>query len=121
MVQHIIGVLVMKVLFIIIIVLLLAAVLVWAAFWIEHPSYRSKEFAPDKVKDISYDPETEILKFYGAESGDMYMARGSGTVWHSMSGRRLETLTEGMLADIYSYWKYNVKEKSDDRLGTGED
>lgn len=105
----------MKAFFIIaIVVSLLAAFLVWVSFWLEHPSYRSNEFAPDKVKDISYDPKTEILKFRGGKSGNLYEARGSGTVWRSMSGRRLETLTECALADIYWYWKYEIKEKNDD-------
>ena len=65
------------------------------------------EFTPSVVTDLKYDPETEILTFKGGVTGKPYKARGGCTVWHSMSGRRLDTLTESKLYDIWAYWKYN--------------
>ena len=67
----------------------------------------TKEFTPSMVTDLAYDPETETLTFKGGLTGKPYKARGGCTVWHSMSGRRLDTLTESKLYDIWAYWKYN--------------
>lgn len=65
------------------------------------------EFTPSMVTDLKYDPKTKILTFKGGVTGKPYKARGDCTVWHSMSGRRLDTLTESKLYDIWAYWKYN--------------
>ena len=66
-----------------------------------------KEFSPEHVRNVRYDPETEILTFEGGVSGAPYKVRGRCTVWRSMSGKRLDTLTESKLSDIWDLWKYN--------------
>ena len=69
-----------------------------------------KEFTPDNVTDLKYDPETEIMSFNGGATGKHYKVRGRCTVWHSMSGKRLDTMMESKLSDIWSYWKYSEKD-----------
>lgn len=94
-------------------VLLIAVAIIWLTFHVLHTMYKheEEEFLPVNVRDLSYDPETKILRFIGGRSGKMYVYRGSCTVWHSMDGHRLDVMMESKLSDIYNYWKYQNKEK----------
>ena len=65
------------------------------------------EFTPSMVTDLKYDPESKILTFKGGVTGRPYKFRGDCTVWHSMSGRRLDTLMESKLYDLWDYCQYN--------------
>ena len=66
-----------------------------------------EEFGPANVTNLKYDPESKVLTFKGGVSGRPYKFRGDCTVWHSMSGRRLDTLMESKLYDLWDYCRYN--------------
>ena len=89
-----------------IIIIILFALVVWAGWLLLQIKKDHDEFSPELVGDINYDPETSELSFVGGRTGKRYVVRGSGTVWHSLSGQRCDTFTESQLSDIYHTWKY---------------
>lgn len=98
-VQYILNLVSMSALFLIAVPLAIAIVIVSVRLD-ARLRFSRRECAPDKVKDITYDYKTEMLSFKGAESGDTYEAKGGGTVWRSMSGRRFDSLLESAMSDI---------------------
>ena len=95
------------------ITLIIGIVIIAVTFYLLHHMYKQdeEEFLPSHVKDLNYDPETEILSFKGGRTGNEYAARGQCTVWHSLSGKRLDTPLEYRLSNIYDYWKYQDRQK----------
>lgn len=93
--------------------MIVSFVIVAATFIILFLMWRKddKEFSPEHVRNVRYDPETEILRFEGGVSGSPYKVRGRCTVWHTMSGKRLDTIMESKLSDIWDLWEYNDKTK----------
>ena len=90
------------IIFVLIFVLLLVCVVTWLLINFKR---ERDEFLPSKVANIHYDKETQKLTFNGGVSGQLYSFFGSGTVWHTEDGRRLNTLWESRLTDIMARFK----------------
>lgn len=83
----------------------LIAAIIWGVI-----TYRREvaEFLPSNVKNLDYDTTNKILTFEGGRTGKKYKYRGTGTVWYSMDGKRLDTITESQLSSIYFFWQYGI-------------
>ena len=94
-------------------ILLIALAIIGTAFYVLYAMYKrdEEEFLPSNVKDLEYDKETEIMSFKGGRTENPYAVRGSSTVWRTMGGKRLDTLMESKLSDIYDYWRYNYDDE----------
>ena len=90
------------IIFVIIFVLLLAGAATWLLINFKNDR---DEFLSSKVSNISYDKATEKLTFNGGVSGEEYSFFGSGTVWRTKDGHRLDTIMERRLTDIMARFK----------------
>lgn len=86
--------------------LVLAGCMIWLSASIRNDR---REYLPNLVSNISYDENMCELSFIGGTSGKRRVYVGSGTVWRTADGRRVDTITEGWLSDIMA--RYRIEEK----------